>query len=247
MNSTAHTRTVVKRNFALIAPDGWVNSTLPGWSNSQIYVIINQAMGAEFCQLLSLMDQNSSGHFKSSALENFIYIMEGEGHLHQDGDKHKMGPGHFAFLPHSSEFELSSEKGMKVTIFQKEYQPLAGHQSPEIVRGDIAQVPSELYMDDSQLHMQTLLPDSLSFDMAVNIFTYDPGGNLPFVETHVMEHGLIYLSGQGIYRLDDQWLPVMKDDCIWMAPYCPQWFVAMGKEPAAYLYYKNINRHPIGQ
>ena len=124
MKSTAHTRTVVKRNFALIAPDGWVNSTLPGWSNSQIYVIINQAMGAKFCQLLAFMNPNSIGHFKSSTLENFIYIMEGEGHLLQDGAKHNMGSGHFAFVPHATEFELSSEEGMKVTIFQKEYQPL---------------------------------------------------------------------------------------------------------------------------
>jgi (S)-ureidoglycine aminohydrolase len=27
-----------------------------------------------------------------------------------------------------------------------------------------------------------------------------------------------------------------------MGPYCPQWFVAMGKEPARYLYYKDVNR-----
>ncbi len=31
-----------------------------------------------------------------------------------------------------------------------------------------------------------------------------------------------------------------------MAPYCPQWFVAMGKTPARYLYYKDVNRDPHG-
>jgi (S)-ureidoglycine aminohydrolase len=30
-----------------------------------------------------------------------------------------------------------------------------------------------------------------------------------------------------------------------MAPYCPQWFVAIGKEPASYIYYKDVNRDPI--
>jgi (S)-ureidoglycine aminohydrolase len=30
-----------------------------------------------------------------------------------------------------------------------------------------------------------------------------------------------------------------------MAPYCPQWFVAMGKNPARYLYYKDVNRRPL--
>ncbi|MEN0109965.1 MAG: (S)-ureidoglycine aminohydrolase, partial [Planctomycetota bacterium] len=27
--------------------------------------------------------------------------------------------------------------------------------------------------------------------------------------------------------------------------YCPQWFTAMGKEPAAYVYYKDVNRDPL--
>jgi (S)-ureidoglycine aminohydrolase len=80
--------------------------------------------------------------------------------------------------------------------------------------------------------------------MAVNIFTYDPGGHLPFVETHIMEHGLLYLQGQGVYMLGHQWYPVKKGDSIWMAPYCQQWFTAMGKEPAVYIYYKNVNRFP---
>jgi (S)-ureidoglycine aminohydrolase len=50
------------------------------------------------------------------------------------------------------------------------------------------------------------------------------------------------LSGQGVYRLEDSWYPVAAGDVIWMAPYCPQWFVAMGKSPASYLYYKDVNR-----
>ncbi len=60
-----------------------------------------------------------------------------------------------------------------------------------------------------------------------------------------MEHGLLMLSGQGVYRLDDSWYCVTAGDAIWMAPYCPQWFVAMGKAPARYLYYKDVNRSAI--
>ena len=78
-----------------------------------------------------------------------------------------------------------------------------------------------------------LLPTTPEFDLAVNVFTYQPGAALPQVEIHVMEHGLLMLDGQGVYRLGDDWYPVKKDDVIWMAPYCPQWFVAMGKSPVA--------------
>jgi (S)-ureidoglycine aminohydrolase len=89
-----------------------------------------------------------------------------------------------------------------------------------------------------------LLPDSLGFDMAVNIFTYDPGGTLPFVECHIMEHGMLILEGAGVYRLGDDWHPVQAGDALWLAPYCPQWFVAMGKCPVSYIYYKDVNRAP---
>ena len=68
---------------------------------------------------------------------------------------------------------------------------------------------------------------------------------LPLVEVHVMEHGLLMLDGKGVYRLGDDWYPVRQGDVIWIAPYCPQWFVAMGKGPARYLYYKDINRDPL--
>ena len=44
-----------------------------------------------------------------------------------------------------------------------------------------------------------------------------------------MEHGLVMLSGEGVYRLEDSWYPVQAGDAIWMAPYCPQWFVAIDK------------------
>ena len=76
--------------------------------------------------------------------------------------------------------------------------------------------------------------------------TYQPGAILPMVESHVMEHGLLMLEGQGIYRLGDRWYPVVAGDFIWMAPYCLQWFGALGKVPAKYLIYKPWNRHPLG-
>jgi (S)-ureidoglycine aminohydrolase len=55
------------------------------------------------------------------------------------------------------------------------------------------------------------------------------------------------LKGQGIYRLDADWHPVREGDVIWMAPFCPQWFTAMGKTPTSYIYYKDVNRAPMGE
>ncbi len=99
--------------------------------------------------------------------------------------------------------------------------------------------------DDPGLQVKCLLPDEMSFDFAVNTMVYQPGAALSMVEMHIMEHGLIMLEGGGIYRLGDSWYPVTAGDFIWMAPWCPQWFGAIGKVPAKYLIYKDWNRHPL--
>ena len=101
------------------------------------------------------------------------------------------------------------------------------------------------FLGDPDAVLKTLLPTEPSFDLAVNSSPSDPARRLPLVEVHVMEHGLLMLEGQGVYRLADAWYPVQQGDVIWMAAYCPQWFVAMGKGPARYLYYKDVNRDPL--
>ena len=95
--------------------------------------------------------------------------------------------------------------------------------------------------------LKVLLPTDLSFDLAMNIFTFQPGAALPFVESHIMEHGLLMLQGSGIYRLADQWYPVQAGDVIWMASLLPA--VVCGRRKNAgqiSLRYKDVNRHPIG-
>ena len=45
----------------------------------------------------------------------------------------------------------------------------------------------------------------LRYDMHVTIVTFEPGGVIPFAETHVMEHGLYVLEGKAVYRLNRDW------------------------------------------
>ena len=48
MKISALTRSVVKRNHAIIARDGYINSKIPGWTDCTVNVMINEAMGAGF-------------------------------------------------------------------------------------------------------------------------------------------------------------------------------------------------------
>jgi len=86
-------------------------------------------------------------------------------------------------------------------------------------------------------------PDDLAHDMHVNIVTFQPGGLIPFEETHVMEHGLYVLEGKAVYRLNRDWVEVEAGDFMWLRAYCPQACYAAGPGPFRYLLYKDVNRH----
>ncbi len=229
----------------MISPDGYINSRVPGWDNCTVNVIINEQMGAGLTQILITANDGCKiiGATKKSQI--FFFIIKGKCIANINEEKQELSQGKFVYVPIEKQYSFDNiEEGTQLLTFHKVYESLEGHVVPGVLFGDASKVEGPSYVDDDALRLQVLLPDDLSFDMAVNIFTYDPGGHLPMVETHVMEHGLLYLQGQGIYMLDHEWYPIKKGDSIWMAPYCQQWFTAMGKEPAVYIYYKNVNRFP---
>jgi (S)-ureidoglycine aminohydrolase len=237
------TRDVVKERYALRTPRGFVPSGLPGWSNAVCIVQISPAMGANFTQLFITLNPKGVGRGNSGAIEHFVYVLEGACSAKVAGEKHALKGGSYMFMPPRSEFLFDgSRSGAQLLIFQKLFEPLPGAKKPGVIAGHEAEIPGTPFLGNQDVRLQVLLPDKPEFDMAVNIFTYRPGATLPFVETHVMEHGLVMLRGQGVYRLDSDHHPVRAGDVIWMAPYCPQWFVAMGKEATSYIYYKDVNR-----
>ena len=240
------TRNVVKERYALLTPSGFVPSFLPGWEKAVCNVLIAPALGARFTQLLVTLERDGQCLGNTGANQYFIYLIAGSGTITIEDRTHRLEAGSFVYLPLSKDVQLKSgSAGTRVLIFQKPYKPLAGTGRPSALVGHQRDVKGQPFLGNEDALLQVLLPEQPAFDMAVNIFTYQPGATLPMVETHVMEHGLMLLSGQGIYRLDADWHPVQSGDVIWMAPYCPQWFVAMGKTPASYIYYKDVNRDPM--
>ena len=234
------TRTVLARDHALIAPDGHVTTVLPTWKGASGVILISPAIGARMAQTLVVAEPSAQAVTFTPALgiEAAFYVWEGE--LESAGEK--LSAGSYVYLPPGDPIELTVQSSAKLVVFEKRYSPLPGVEAPNRVLGHAANVEGKPFMGDPDAVLQVLFPEALEFDMAMNVFTYQPGATLPFVETHIMEHGLLMLDGMGIYRLSESWYPVAAGDCIWMAAYCPQWFAATGKTPARYLYYKDINR-----
>jgi (S)-ureidoglycine aminohydrolase len=238
-----HTRASIRARHALITPDNHVNSAVPGVAGATAVVLINPAMGARFAQTLLTFQSGGSARGEAGETETFGYVAGGGATVAVGGARSRLGPGGYFFCPAGSEWSLAApRKATQVNLFQKKYVALPGVGGPQALLSDASRVKGTPFLGDPAANLQVLLPDEPAFDMAVNVFAYQPGGHLPFVEVHIMEHGLLMLSGEGVYRLEESWYPVRAGDAIWMAPYCAQWFVAMGKVPARYLYYKDVNR-----
>jgi (S)-ureidoglycine aminohydrolase len=201
------------------------------------------AMGAAFTEYTAEIE--AGGELGSATAQRFLYVIDGEINVELDGKRSELGPRGYAYLPEGSSHRVVATKISRAVLIEKRYQAMKSVEPPcELISSEDA-VSSHALEDDPDLQVKCLLPDESAFDFAVNTMVYQPGAALPMVEMHVMEHGLVMLEGGGIYRLGDSWYPVTAGDFIWMGPWCPQWFGAIGKVPAKYLIYKNWNRHPL--
>ena len=244
MHNLGQTRSSHQRNHLLLTPDTFVRTTLPGMKNAAAIVHIGPALGAAFTEYT--VEFEAKGELGNTPAQRFLYVMEGGVTLEAQGKRHELGEHGYAYIPEGLAHAVSAKKKSRVAVIEKHYAGAEKSESPRPIVSSEDKISSHALDGDSDLQVKCLLPDDASFDFAVNTMVYQPGASLRMVEMHVMEHGLMMLEGSGIYRLGDSWYPVAAGDFIWMGPWCPQWFGAIGKVPAKYLIYKNWNRHPLG-
>jgi len=242
MQHLGATRSALARNHALLTPDTFVRAPLPGMKAATAVVHTSPAMRAAFTQYTAEFEPG--GELGPTLLQRFVYVLEGEVTVTLAGRDQSLVPGGYAYFPDGDGLVRASSRA-RAAVIEKPYQPLAGTRPPAPFAAIENAVPGEPLDGDDWLIVRKLVPDDPAFDFAVNTMLYLPGAALSMVEAHVMEHGLLMLEGGGIYRLDDRWYPVAAGDFIWMGPWCPQWFGALGKAPAKYLIYKDWNRHPL--
>ena len=239
------TRSSLKPDHLLQTPNTFIRTPLPGATGVEFVVHAAPQLGARFTQMTA--EFAAGGKLGPAPAQRFIYVLEGELELLVDGQEYRLSPGGFAFLPQGTPHRASTLAPARAAVIEKPYEALPGehNEAAKICVGSEAEVAAVPLMGDESLRVRSLMPDGPAYDFAVNTMTYDPGAALSMVEVHIMEHGLLMLEGGGIYKLGDSWYPVEAGDFIWMAPYCPQWFGALGKRPAKYLIYKDWRRHPL--
>src|SRR5882757_8257858 len=190
----ASTRTAVKRRHALIAPDGHVPSNLPAWKDCRATVLLSSAIGACFTQTIVELSPKGQGDGVTQDRELFFYVVEGAVDVVIAPSQAKNGvkSGGYTYLPPFTTYTIVNTSGLpaKILVFEKSYEPISGVQPPGVFFWREHEVPGVPFMGDSDAMLQVLLPERPEFDMAVNIFRFKPGARHPFVETHIMEHGL---------------------------------------------------------
>ena len=238
-----NSRTRVRPRYALFPLEGVPFSRLPEWPEAGVRVLAGPALGAGFVEyLLDLKKGQGGKHEADGQIEFFFYILSGAARLTIGGKSHALADGGYALVPPDSSFVVSATGDTSLLMLRKRYEPVGGVPLFAPLVGSEQQVRGEVYSGDPGAHLQVLVPDELSCDLAMNIFTFDVGHSLPVTETHVMEHGLYVLQGKGTYFLDDTWMEVEATDFIWMGPFCPQSYYATGPVASKYIYYKNVNR-----
>ncbi len=243
MQQLGSTRSVAKTTHLLHTPDTFVRIRLPGMDRSMAIVHASPAIGARFAQYTAEMEEQ--GSLRPTDAQRFVYVLNGSITITNSQEERSLESGGFAYLPPGSNHCIVAASVSRIAVIEKAYLALPGRQPPTLIVGRERDAAPQPLMGDPALQVRSLLPDAPAFDFAVNTMEYQPGAALAMVEMHVMEHGLLMLEGGGIYRLADDWHPVTAGDFIWMAPYCPQWFGALGKTPAKYLIYKDWNRSPL--
>ena len=243
LHHLGQTRSSHQRNHLVLTPDTFIRTTLPGMTKAAAIVHISPALGAAFTQYT--VEFEPGGQLGPTAAQRFLYVLAGSLRLEASANQYTLASRGFAYVPEGLTHQIAAAAASRVAVVEKAYQRLDLAPAPQLIVSSEDAIASQALNDDPDLEVKCLLPDHPSHDFAVNTMTYRPGAALNMVEMHVMEHGLLMLEGGGIYRLDDSWYPTTAGDFIWMGPWCPQWFGAIGKEPAKYLIYKDWNRHPL--
>ncbi|GAB4857708.1 hypothetical protein Ancab_015614 [Ancistrocladus abbreviatus] len=238
------TRSVYRRDHALITPESHVFSPLPEWKNTQGAFLITPTTGSHFVMYLANMQDNSISGLPANDVERFIFVVEGAVTLtNGSGICHRLMVDSYAYLPPNFQHSITSDRSATLIVFERRYAYLGDHVTEQIVGSTdnqpLLETPGEIF------ELRKLLPTSTAYDFNIHIMDFQPGEFLNVKEVHYNQHGLLLLEGQGIYRLGDSWYPVQAGDAIWMAPFVPQWYAALGKTRTRYLLYKDVNRNPL--
>ena len=197
-----HNRGVIKSNYAFMPPEGVLVSRLPQYRDTIVRVLTGPVMGAAFAQyVLEIAPSGGTpAAFSEDGIQHFFYVLSGEARIAvAGGATEALTTGGFTLRNESAET-------IRVLALRKRYEVAPGLAVPEPIVSHQDAVPMANHTGMEGRGFQFLLPyGDMRFDFEMNLMWFKPGVCFPAVETHVMEHGLYMLEGQGLYLLGADW------------------------------------------
>ncbi|MDO4787839.1 MAG: (S)-ureidoglycine aminohydrolase [Johnsonella sp.] len=243
-----NTRSIVKKeNYVLLEPDGLVKNTIPGFEHCDVTILGSPAMGATFVDyLVSVHEGGKHPGFGEEGIEVFLYVIEGELKVSNKDEEAHLTKGGYIFSPAGSKvaFSYAGTPDTKVYLYKRRYDKIEGYEAHTVVGND-KDLPWISYEGMENCYIKNFLPstDNFGFDMNMHILKFHLGASHGYIETHIQQHGMYFLSGKAMYRLDGDWVPVKKGDYVFMDAYCPQACYGVGREEElTYIYSKDCNR-----
>lgn len=229
-----------------------VTSRLPFWDDTRAWILARPLSGFAETFSQTIMEVGPGGGSNrpepDGEAEAVLFVVEGELTVTLEGTDRVLRKGGFAYLPPSSGWTARNGGNAPARFhwIRKRYDRVEGLDAPEaLFSHDDEVAPAPMPGTDGRWATTRFVdPDDLRHDMHVTIVTFEPGGVIPFLETHVMEHGLYVLEGKAVYRLNRDWVEVEAGDFMWLRAFCPQACYAGGPGRFRYLLYKDVNRHP---
>lgn len=228
-----------------------VTSFLPGWTGMRMWVVARPMSGfAEtFAQYIVELQPGggSAAPETDPAAQAALFVTKGSLSVTCNATTHELSEGGFAYLPAGADWSLhnTSDAPCGFHWIRKAWQPAPSVDRPDPIFTNEQVITPNTMPDTNGAWATTRFmdPEDLRHDMHVTVVSFEPGGVIPFLETHVMEHGLFVLEGKAVYKLNNDWVEVEAGDFMWLRAFCPQACYAGGPGRFRYLLYKDVNRH----
>ncbi len=232
-------------SYTVITPENQYASRLPDLPGARVIKLVTPRLApAQICQYLVQTPEASIDAMLPSGLEHFFFGLEGTVRLGCEGEEITVPERGFAYIPDDESVSIRSAASGRFLWIKRRFAPGLTEQRPTRVYGQVAAESFAATATPGLRRCELMDPEDWRYDFNMSLLAFEGDLGLAQIEIHDEEHGLFMTGGDGVYTLEHANHDVRADDFIYMAPYCPQGFVA-GPHGAEYLLYKDVYRETI--
>ena len=243
---TGRGRSVVfQGQYAVLNIENITTSTLAGWAGTK-RILMAPAMGANRWEYWIKPGNNLGGSIVADGKNEYIvYMLEWTAELTHDDltPTHNLDKGDAVFIPQDMSWSIKATNAdTTLYVIKKAYDSTMSTvpQTFGIYHlHDDSLVPWTAYTPARPQRQKNIL---VGYDLRIILLEAAPTGGTAIIETHVEEHGVILIQGEGVYLLGNTPYPMksnptdpVKDDFCWVGPYTVHEFTNTGNTNAKYI------------